>query len=179
MAIGYVAEHNRLPWKRLLFSRCYPMRAEEGVEVGAVDVEENALFLSMFEQSGAINKAAFIKNFLFQKPFKVFVVDENTRIFINQLSTLNALYRTYGVSYDTLVKTLRENFSEKKVIMNVLILWIISFSTTRSSISAKSRIQISSVFIKSSRYSSLNILRALIASRLSLIVTPKFEGMAP
>ncbi len=25
----------------------------------------------MFEQSGAINKAAFIKNFLFQKPFKV------------------------------------------------------------------------------------------------------------
>ncbi|WP_280120633.1 hypothetical protein [Sangeribacter muris] len=97
----------------------------------------------MFEQSGAINKAAFIKNFLFQKPFKVFVVDENTRIFINQLSTLNALYRTYGVSYDTLVKTLRKNFSEKKVIMNFLILWIISFSTTRSSISAKSRIQIS------------------------------------
>ncbi len=119
----------------------------------------------MFEQSGAINKAAFIKNFLFQKPFKVFVVDENTRIFINQLSTLNALYRTYGVSYDTLVKTLRKNFSEKKVIMNFLILWIISFSTTRSSISAKSRIQISSVFIKASRYSSLNILRALIASR--------------
>lgn len=39
-----------------------------------------------------------------------FVVDENTRIFINQLSSLNALYRTYGVSHDYL----RENFSEKK-----------------------------------------------------------------
>ena len=39
MAIGYVAEHNRLPWKRLLFSRCYPMLAEEGIEVGAVDVD--------------------------------------------------------------------------------------------------------------------------------------------
>ncbi len=39
MAIGYVAEHNRLPWKKLLFSRCYPMRAEEGVEIGAVDVD--------------------------------------------------------------------------------------------------------------------------------------------
>ena len=48
----------------------------------------------MFEQSEAVNKAVFIKNFLFQKPFKVFVVDENTRIFINQLSSLNALYRT-------------------------------------------------------------------------------------
>ena len=33
---------------------------------------------------------------------------------INQLSSLNALYRTYGVSHDTLVKTLRENFGEKK-----------------------------------------------------------------
>lgn len=78
------------------------------------NVEENARFLSMFEQSEAVNKAVFIKNFLFQKPFKVFVVDENTRIFINQLSSLNALYRTYGVSYDSLVKTLRENFSEKQ-----------------------------------------------------------------
>ena len=117
----------------------YAVRAEEGVEIGAVDVdfaaylregdealvavvlprlggdaEEKAQLLSMFEQSEDINKAGFIKNFLFQKPFKVFVVDENTRIFINQLSSLNALYRTYGVSYDTLVKTLRENFSEKK-----------------------------------------------------------------
>ena len=44
------------------------------------NVEENARFLSMSEQSEDINKAAFIKNFLFQKPFKVFVVDENTRI---------------------------------------------------------------------------------------------------
>lgn len=68
----------------------------------------------MFEQSGAINKAAFIKKFLFQKPFKVFVFDEYTRILISQLSSLRALYRTYGVSYDTLVKMLRENFSEKK-----------------------------------------------------------------
>lgn len=30
------------------------------------NVEENARFLSMFEPSGAINKAAFIKNFLFE-----------------------------------------------------------------------------------------------------------------
>ena len=44
------------------------------------NAEEKARVLSMFEQSGAINKATFIKNFLFQKPFKVFVVDENTRI---------------------------------------------------------------------------------------------------
>ena len=70
------------------------MLAEKGVEVGAVDVdfaaylregdealvavvlprlggdaEEKARFLSMFEQSEAINKAAFIKNFLFSESF--------------------------------------------------------------------------------------------------------------
>lgn len=83
------------------------------------NAEENARFLSMFEQSGADNKAAFIKNFLFQKPFKVFVVDEGTRTFIDKLASLNSLYRTLGVSYDLLVKTLYENFSEKKCIETI------------------------------------------------------------
>ncbi len=39
MAIGYVVKHNRLPMGSLLFSRRYPVLAEEGVEVGAVDVD--------------------------------------------------------------------------------------------------------------------------------------------
>lgn len=78
------------------------------------NAEENARFLAMFDKSGADNKAAFIKNFLFQKPFKVFYVDENTRIFIDRLSGFNALYRTIGVSYDNLVATLNQNFTEKK-----------------------------------------------------------------
>lgn len=51
---------------------------------------------------------------LLGKPFKVFVVDENTRIFIDKLSALNARYRTFAIDYDLLVNTLRENFSEKK-----------------------------------------------------------------
>ena len=51
---------------------------------------------------------------LLGKPFKVFVIDENTRIFIDKLSSLNAHYRTLVVDYDTLVRTLRENFTEKK-----------------------------------------------------------------
>lgn len=80
------------------------------------NAEENARFLAMFDRSGADNKAAFIKNFLFQKPFKVFTVDENTRIFIDKLAGFNSLYRTIGVSYDILVKTLRENFTEKKAL---------------------------------------------------------------
>lgn len=78
------------------------------------DAAENGIFLSMFEKSGATNKASFIKNVIFGKPFKVFTVDENTRVFIDRLSALNAQYRTIGIDYDLAVKTLRENFTERK-----------------------------------------------------------------
>lgn len=78
------------------------------------DAIENGIFLSQYERSGATNKAAFIKNVLFGKPFKVFVVDENTRDFIDKLSSLNAHYRTLVINYDLTVRTLRENFNEKK-----------------------------------------------------------------
>lgn len=80
------------------------------------NAEENARFLAMYDKSGADNKAAFIKNFLFGVPFKVFTMDENTRIFIDRLAGLNSIYRTIGVSYDNLVNTLRDNFTEKKAL---------------------------------------------------------------
>ena len=75
---------------------------------------EKARLLDMHEQSGVESLSAFIKMQLFGKPFKVFIVDENTRIFIDKLSAFNSHYRTIGVEYDTMVKTLRENFTEKK-----------------------------------------------------------------
>ena len=83
------------------------------------DAAENGVFLSLFEKSGAVNKATFIKSVLLGKSFKVFVVDENSRIFIDKLSALNAHYRTISINYDLLLKTLRENFTEKKA-MNAL-----------------------------------------------------------
>lgn len=78
------------------------------------DAAENTVFLSLFDKSGAVNKAAFIKSVLLGTPFKVFVVDENTRIFIDKMSSLNAQYRTIAIDYDLLLKTLREIFTEKK-----------------------------------------------------------------
>lgn len=84
-----------------------------------LDASENAVFLSMFDKTGALSKAALIKSIIFNKPFKVFYIDENTRVFIDKLSSFNSLYRTVGVEYGLLVKTLRENFTEKKA-MQVL-----------------------------------------------------------
>ena len=78
------------------------------------NAQEHARLIAMHERSGVESMAAFIKMQFFGKPFKVFVIDENTRKFIDRLSALNSQYRTLGVSYDTMVKTLRENFTEKK-----------------------------------------------------------------
>ena len=39
MAIGYAVKHNRLPLKSLLFYSGDTVFSEEGVEVGAVDVD--------------------------------------------------------------------------------------------------------------------------------------------
>lgn len=68
------------------------------------------------EKSGIASLSAFIKMRVFGTPFKVFVVDENTRIFIDKMSSLNAHYRTIAIDYDMLLKTLRENFTEKKAL---------------------------------------------------------------
>ena len=39
MAIGYAVKHNRLPSDELLFSRCYSVLSEKGIDIGAVDVD--------------------------------------------------------------------------------------------------------------------------------------------
>ena len=72
------------------------------------------MLMAMYDRVQVESMSAFIKMVLFEKPFKVFYVDENTRIFIDKLSSLNSLYRTVGVEYGLLVKTLRENFTEAK-----------------------------------------------------------------
>ena len=79
------------------------------------DAVENGVFLSLFEKSGKPSTRRLSSRMsLLGKPFKVFVFDENTRDFIDRLSGLNADYRTICINYDLLVKTLRENFTEKK-----------------------------------------------------------------
>lgn len=75
---------------------------------------EKATLLTMYDKVQVESMSAFIKMILFSKPFKVFYMDENTREFIDKLSSLNSLYRTVGVEYGLLVKTLRENFTEAK-----------------------------------------------------------------
>ena len=70
----------------------------------------------MQEKSGIDSLSAFIKMQVFGKTFKVHYIDDNSRIFISNLSDFNNQYRRIVNNYDRLVQTLKENFTEKKAL---------------------------------------------------------------
>ncbi|MBS1740499.1 conjugal transfer protein MobA [Elizabethkingia miricola] len=76
--------------------------------------EENAKFLSLFETSGADNKAQFVTSLLFQKPIKSVKVDMAAMDYYTRLTTFFGQFRAVGVNYNQVVKILYRNFSEKK-----------------------------------------------------------------
>lgn len=76
--------------------------------------EENAKFLSLFEASGADNKAQFVTSLLFQKPIKSVKVDMAAMDYYTRLTAFFGQFRAVGVNYNQVVKILYRNFSEKK-----------------------------------------------------------------
>lgn len=78
------------------------------------DDEENARFLSMYEQSGEYAKAVFIKARVFGEVFKVIQVDNSFPEYYAKLSDLYAQFRRIAVNYNQTVKELKSHFSEKK-----------------------------------------------------------------
>ena len=83
------------------------------VKVSFDDLEWDEL-TRMMEKANATVKATFIKQLIFGKPFKVLVTDKSLAVYCAKLSEFFAQYRTIGVNYDLTVRTLRENFTEKK-----------------------------------------------------------------
>lgn len=76
--------------------------------------EENAKFLSLFEQSGMEYKARFIISVLFNREIKTVKIDKTAIDFYTKLTELNAQFRKIGVNYNQIVKILYRHFSEKK-----------------------------------------------------------------
>ena len=76
--------------------------------------QENAKFLSLFEASGADNKALFITSLLFEKQIKTVKVDLAAMDYYMRLTTLYGQFRAVGFNYNQNVKILYRNFSEKK-----------------------------------------------------------------
>lgn len=78
------------------------------------NTEENARFLTLFEQSQMNVKAHFITACIFQKTIKTVKIDKATMDFYMRLTTLYGQFRSVGVNYNQIVKLLYRNFSEKK-----------------------------------------------------------------
>jgi hypothetical protein len=76
--------------------------------------EENAKFLTLFEQSGVDNKAKFIVSVLFRREIKTVKIDKATMEFYMRLTHFYGQFRAVGTNYNQIVKMLYSHFSEKK-----------------------------------------------------------------
>ena len=82
----------------------------------SLNSEENARFLSLFEQSGMNVMAHFITACIFQKGIKTIKVDKTAIDYYVRLTGLFGQFRAVGVNYNQVVKMLNSNFSEKKAL---------------------------------------------------------------
>lgn len=80
----------------------------------SLTAEENARFLSLFEQSGINVMAHFITACIFQKGITTLKVDKAAMDYYICLTTLFGQFRAVGVNYNQVVKILYRSFSEKK-----------------------------------------------------------------
>nr|WP_199156145.1 conjugal transfer protein MobA [Pedobacter sp. ASV2] len=80
----------------------------------SLNAEENARFLSLFEQSGMKIMAHFITACLFQQTIKIVKIDKSATDYYMRLTSLYGQFRSVGVNYNQVVKILYRNFSEKK-----------------------------------------------------------------
>lgn len=80
----------------------------------SLSAEENARFLSLFEQSGMSVKAHFITACIFGKTIKTVKIDKAMMDYYMRLTTFYGQFRAIGVNYNQVVKILQRNFSEKK-----------------------------------------------------------------
>ena len=85
----------------------------------SLTAEENARFLSLFEESGMNVKAHYITACVFQKGITTIKVDKAAVDYYIRLTALFGQFRAVGVNYNQIVKLLYHNFSEKKAAANL------------------------------------------------------------
>ncbi|MDR0873120.1 MAG: hypothetical protein LBN27_06580 [Prevotellaceae bacterium] len=78
--------------------------------------QENAEFLSRFEQSGVKIKSQFIAACIFEKALKVVKYDMAAMEYYSRLTNLHAQFRAVGVNYNQVVKAIKSAFTEKKAL---------------------------------------------------------------
>lgn len=77
---------------------------------------EHSKFLSLFEESGAKNKAHFITSCIFSKSFTVVKIDKSAQDYYMRLTTFFCQFRGIANNYNQIVRSLNANFTEKKAL---------------------------------------------------------------
>ncbi|CAM3475150.1 conjugal transfer protein MobA [Flavobacterium chungbukense] len=80
----------------------------------SLTAEENARFLTLFEESGMNVMAHFITACIFQKGIKTVKIDKAAMDYYILLTALFGQFRAAGVNYNQVVKIMHRNFSEKR-----------------------------------------------------------------
>ena len=78
---------------------------------------ENAAILGRFDESGITVKAHFITASIFNKPLKVIRLDKGAMDYYMRLTTFYSQFRSIGVNYNQVLKSLKSSFSEKKALV--------------------------------------------------------------
>lgn len=80
----------------------------------SLNSEENAKFLTLFDESGMKVKAHFITACVFQKTIKTVTIDMSAVEFHEKLTKFFSQFRGIATNYNQIVRLLNANFSEKK-----------------------------------------------------------------
>jgi hypothetical protein len=78
--------------------------------------KDNAVFLSLYEQSELSDKARFITSCIFNRQLKVVKIDKAAMDYYMRLTTFYGQFRAIGVNYNQVVKALKATFTEKKAL---------------------------------------------------------------
>ena len=78
--------------------------------------EEHVRCLALFEQTGLLSKAAFVKARIFGEEFRVIRSDHGTMEYAARQTAFNAQFRKIGVNYNQVVKELHTHCSQKKAL---------------------------------------------------------------
>lgn len=77
---------------------------------------DNALFLSLYDQSGLKDKARFVTSCIFNRQLKVVKIDKAAMDYYMRLTTFYSQFRAIGVNYNQITKALKSTFTEKKAL---------------------------------------------------------------
>lgn len=78
--------------------------------------EDHQKFMSVFSTSGRRSESRFIASIITDKPIKIIRIDKTAHDYYMRLTNLYTQFQAVGTNYNQVVKALKTNFSEKRVI---------------------------------------------------------------